>query len=67
MSLTGTHFITAGRKEGLDKEGTKEEANTNEEMKSIDERSAPLWPKCEHQEDTVGGDEYSITEELMEE
>ena len=65
--MTGANFVTACREERLDKEGTKEKTNTDEEMESIDEGSAPLRPKCEYQQNAVRCYEYSITEELMEE
>ena len=47
LCLTKANFITGGRKEGLDKKGTKKEANTDEEVESIDEGSAFLRSKCE--------------------
>ena len=55
LCLAKANFVTGGRKEGLDKKGTKKEANTDEEMESIDEGSAFLGPKSEHQENAIRG------------
>ena len=55
LYLAGANFVTGSGKEGLDMKGTKQEANTYEEMKSIDEGSALLRSKSEHQENAVRG------------
>jgi hypothetical protein len=45
--LARANFVTGSWKERLDKEGSKKEANADEEMKSIDERSTLLRSKGE--------------------
>ena len=55
LYLAGANFVTGSGKEGPNKKGTKKEANTDEEMESIDEGSALLRSKSEHQENAVRG------------
>jgi hypothetical protein len=45
--LAKANFVIGSWKERSDKEGTKKEANTDEEMKSIDEGSTLLRSKGE--------------------
>ena len=50
--------------EWLDEEGAHEEADADEEVERVDERSAPLWTEGKDEEDTVGREEDSITSKL---
>ena len=54
-NLARANFVTGGGKKGLDKEGAKKEANTDEEVESIYEGSALLRSKSEHKENAVRG------------
>ena len=48
----------------MDEEGAHEEANADEEVERIDERSAPLGTEGKDEEDTVSSEEDSITSKL---
>ena len=50
--------------EWLDEEGAHEEADADEEVERVDERSAPLWTEGKDEEDTVSSEEDSITSKL---
>ena len=48
----------------MNKEGAHEEANADEEVESVDERSTPLWSESKNKEHTVRSKEDSITSKL---
>ena len=56
----GVEEFAEGGEERLDEESPQQEATTDEEVKSIDERSALLRSQCEHQENAVCRQEQAV-------
>ena len=48
----------------MNEEGAHEEADADEEVESVDERSTPLWSESKNKEHAVGREEDSITSKL---
>ena len=48
----------------MDEEGADEEADADEEVEGVDERSTPLWSESKNKKHAVGGQEDSITSKL---
>ena len=48
----------------MNEEGADEEADADEEVEGVDERSTPLWSESKNKKHTVGREEDSITSKL---